>query len=243
MARGPWDPEFQHGGPPAALLARAVEGMEAPAPMQVARLTVEFLRPVPLHPVVIATRLARPGRRVQLIEASLSLEGDEVCRARAVRIRTEAVLAAGDLPRPEPAPDLPEEGWSFPRHTGDADRVAFHRDGVELRPLGRPQRGPGTAWIRLRYPLVAGEDPSPLVRVAVAADFGNGISPVLDFRRHLYINPDLTVYLHRLPEGEWVALQSVTYAEAHGVGMAESALFDRRGRIGRSLQSLYLDRR
>lgn len=217
--------------------------MEAPVPMQVARLTVEFLRPVPLQPVKIASRLARPGRRVQLIEASLSVAGDEVCRARAVRIRREAVLAEADLPEAEPPPDLPQEEWSFPPPTGDLDRVTFHRDGVELRPLGRPQRGPGTAWIRLRHPLVAGEDPSPLVRVVAAADFGNGISPVLDFRRHLYINPDLTVYLHRLPEGEWVALKSVTFAEPEGVGMAESALFDRRGRIGRSLQSLYLDRR
>ena len=62
----------------------------------------------------------------------------------------------------------------------------------------------------MRHPLVAGEEPTPLQRVLIAADSGNGISSTLDFRRYLFINVDLTVHLHRLPAGEWVCLDAVT---------------------------------
>jgi hypothetical protein len=102
--------------------------------------------------------------------------------------------------------------------------------------------GDATIWFRLKVPLVAGEEPSPLQRVATAADFGYGVSAALERGKYLFINPDLSIYLHRLPVGEWVALEARSFAEAHGVGVAESALHDERGRIGRSLQSLLVDR-
>jgi hypothetical protein len=103
--------------------------------------------------------------------------------------------------------------------------------------------GPATAWLRLRVPVLAGEEPSPLQRVMAAADFGNGLSGILDFREYIYINPDLTVYLHRLPIGEWVCLEAVTDAGDKGVGIAQSRLWDGTGHIGRSIQSLLIDQR
>jgi hypothetical protein len=123
--------------------------------------------------------------------------------------------------------------------------LAFHSDGVEHRFVAgsfeRP--GPATDWIRLRVPVVAGEDILPVSRVAAAADFGNGVSWVLPREAgYVFINPDLTVYLHRRPAGEWICLEAVTYAQPDGVGMAESRLWDERGPIGRSIQSLLLDR-
>jgi hypothetical protein len=121
---------------------------------------------------------------------------------------------------------------------------AYHTDGVEHRVVrgvwGRP--GPCTDWIRLRVPVVAGETPSPLQRTAAAADFGNGISSALPFGEWRFINPDLTIHLQRLPEGEWVCLDAVTWPEGQGLGLAESELFDESGRVGRSLQSLLLER-
>ena len=103
--------------------------------------------------------------------------------------------------------------------------------------------GPATVWFRLRYPIVAGEDPSPLMRVAAAADFGNGISREVDFTTHLFINPDLTIYLHRPARGEWVCLDAVTYAGSTGLGVAESRLYDEEGPVGRSLQALLIGSR
>lgn len=243
LCRGPWSPNAQHGGPPSALLARAVERHENGADMQVVRLTIELLRPVPLTPVTVTSRFTRAGRKVQLIEASL-LAGDiEVARAHGLRIRrTPLELPARDGLTPPPGPHQGRE--SMPPWASQVERPAFHADGVEHHFVagGFDRPGPSTDWIRLRVPVVAGEETLPLSRVAAAADFGNGISWTLSrLDGYRFINPDLTLYLHRLPEGEWVCLEAVTYVEEHGVGLAESRLWDERGRLGRSLQSLLLE--
>ena len=103
--------------------------------------------------------------------------------------------------------------------------------------------GPAVVWMRMRHPLVEGEEPSPLQRVLVAADSGNGVSAALDYRRFLFINTDLTVHLHRGPATEWVCLDAVTRPEPTGVGMSDTLLWDERGRIGRAAQTLLVRRR
>jgi hypothetical protein len=103
--------------------------------------------------------------------------------------------------------------------------------------------GPATVWMRMRVPLVAGEEPTPLIRVMVVADSGNGVSAALDWREFLFINVDLTVHLHRYPAGEWACLDALTLPEASGVGLADTLLRDERGRIGRASQTLLVDKR
>lgn len=245
LARGPWSPEAQHGGAPAALLARAVERFDGGESMFVARLTIELLRPVPIAPLALRTRLLRPGRKVQLIEASL-LSGDvEVARCTGLCVRRIAIELPANLPQLAPPPP-PEHGAAgVPPWAATVTYRAFHSHGVEHRFVAGSfdAVGPATDWIRLRVPVVAGEDTSPLCRVAAAADFGNGISWVVERRDgYSFINPDLTIYLHRLPETEWVCLDATTIVQAHGVGLAESLLFDERGPIGRSVQSLLIER-
>ena len=95
----------------------------------------------------------------------------------------------------------------------------------------------------MRHPLVAGERPSPLQRVLIAADSGNGVSATLDWSRYLFINVDLSVHLHRLPAGEWVCLEAVTIPEPTGVGLADTAVYDERGPLGRALQTLLVRER
>ena len=96
-------------------------------------------------------------------------------------------------------------------------------------------------WIRLAVPIVAGEEPTPFQRVAAASDFGNGVAAAFDRARYSCINPDLTVTLHRLPSTQWVGLDSATYPERTGFGMAESVLNDERGRIGRAVQTVLIE--
>jgi hypothetical protein len=105
------------------------------------------------------------------------------------------------------------------------------------------EAGPATVWLRMRRPLVAGEEPTPLQRILVAADVGNGVSSTLDYRRFLFINVELSVHLERMPEGEWVGLEATTRPQPTGIGIAESVLFDRKGRIGRALQTLLIRER
>jgi hypothetical protein len=98
--------------------------------------------------------------------------------------------------------------------------------------------GPGTAWLRLRCPVIDGETPSPLQRVAAAADFGSGVGNPVRASVLGAINPDLTVHVHRAAAGEWIALRSRAWAHSQGVGMADTELFDDEGPIGRAVQSL-----
>jgi acyl-Coa thioesterase superfamily protein/acyl-CoA thioesterase superfamily protein len=241
LTRGPWDPGLQHAGPPAALLGRAVERHGDRAGLQVARVSVEILRPVPIAELTVATRLLRGGRSVELVEASLQAGDLEVMRATALRIRTaELELPAGLAPGPRlPGPEAGRSAPFFP--TGQ--EVGYHT-AMEVRFVAGAflELGPATVWMRMRHPLVPGEAPSPLCRVLVAADSGNGVSAALDYRRWRFVNPDLSVYLFRPPVGEWVALEAATSAAA-GVGLADTALHDTRGPIGRAAQALFVDRR
>lgn len=244
LARGPWDPGAQHGGAPAALIARAVERTESAVPMDVVRVTYEFLRPVPLTPLELHTRVLRPGRRVQLVEASLRADEQEVARATALRIRSDEVPApAGD---PDPPPHGgPATAAPISMPAFEAGPTMFARDGMEVRFAkgAFADVGPAFAWFRLQAPLVVGEQPSPLQRLAAAGDFGNGIATAVSWATHVFINPDLTLYVERLPEGEWVGLDAITRVGGAGIGVSDSALYDERGRVGRAQQGLYVAER
>jgi Thioesterase-like superfamily len=236
LARGPWDPDAQHGGAPAALLVRAFERCSPAADLALARVSYEFLRPVPLGRLGVQADLGRPGRRVQLLEASiLTPAGIEVVRARALRVARADAASTPEGPGLTPGPDQGREN-DFRR----TPQVMFATDAMEIRFVagGFYEPGPASAWFRLRRPLVDGEEPSPLQRLAAAGDFGNGISAVMSWDDHLFINPDLTLYIEREPVGEWIGLESQTRIASGGIAIAESVLYDQRGRVGRAIQAL-----
>lgn len=244
LTRGPWDSGAQHAGPPAALLGSAIERLPEAEGFQIGRITFEILRSVPIGPVEVQARVARGGRRVQMFEAELSdAAGEVLMQARAWGIRTtklqlpaEALIAS----QPPPPPEDGTDAEFFP-----TEQEHGYHSAMEVRFVagGFLELGPATAWLRMRQPLVAGEAPTPLQRVLVAADVGNGISAALDFRRFLFINVDLTVHLERMPKGEWVGVDAATLPRPNGIGTAESTLFDEKGRIGRALQTLLVSER
>ena len=244
LSRGPWSPDHQHGGAPAALVAGVIEEVEAPAAMRIARLTLDLVRPVPIAPLEVVTEVTRPGRRVQLVGASVLCEGEEVVRAQALRSRREEGESErqGFAPAPEPPPDRAPDPVAF-----DSEMLGgrmFGGDAMEIRLAGGKERwevpGPAMAWMRLKVPVVAGEETRPVQRAMATADFGNGISSVLDWGRHAFINPDLSVTLGREPQGEWVALDAVTSISDDGTGMSTGELYDTGGRFGASAQALFV---
>jgi hypothetical protein len=143
------------------------------------------------------------------------------------------------LGHPLPAPPLSvadaiavDMPFKNAQHRGYADLVANRsRD-------GRTFSGPCTVWFKLLHPLVEGETPSPYQRVMVAADSGNGVSAALSIHQWTFVNSDLTVNLLRRPQGEWICLDARTELGGNGCGLAESALYDEAGLIGRATQSL-----
>jgi hypothetical protein len=243
LTRGPWDPGAQHAGPPSALLGRAVEGVEGSEAFQVGRIVFEILRPVPIGPVQIETRVLRPGRKVRLVEASLTGESGELMRATAWQLRTTELEMPTEAAAEDPAPQGPEEGW-VPEFFPTGQDVGY-QSAMEFRAVAGAfiEPGPATFWLRMRHPLIAEEEPTPLQRALIAADVGNGISAVLDWRHFVFINVDLTVHFERMPVGEWVCVDAVTRPEPSGIGTAESVLSDQRGRIGRAAQSLLVEAR
>lgn len=238
LARGPWDPAAQHGGATAALLMRAFESLPAADELIIARVTYELLRPAPLEELQVEADVVRPGKRVQLMEGAIrSSDGTEVVRARALQVHRAD--ADGGHSALEPPPPGPERGEPRMPALTPARSPTFAPDAIEVRFVsGDFGGGPATAWFRLRVPLVAGEEPTPLQRLAAAGDFGNGISAILHWDEHVFINPDLTLYLEREPAGEWICLQASTSLAEDGIGTAESTLYDQHGRVGRAMQAL-----
>ena len=262
--RGPWNPLAQHGGPPAGLAATLIQSFEGGGEMFLARTTVELLRPVPLSPLAARVRLVRPGKKVQLVEASLWANGapeaegaTEVVRAVGVRLRrgtadTSELVRLADVVNREVdgAAAIRSEPFDGVRQefVGDESGFSgrgFHAEAVELRftkgAMG--MSGPGTMWARLLQPIV-GRDATRGVPLAVTlSDFGNAVSSVADTKSWSFINADLTVSLHREPVGAWICLDSVTHVSALGVGQANSSLHDCEGPIGRAAATILLEPR
>jgi hypothetical protein len=240
LTRGPWNPDHQHAGPPSALICRAIESQAVKDGLtHLGRLTVNLLRPAPIGECRVEVAADYVGRNAGHYSGRLIAEGKDVARFTALMQREE------DSPIPEETPGHPPP--AAPKPPGEcpvvtmkfADRPFGYADLVENRiAAGRFFNGPCAAWFRMNHPLIKGERPSPYQRVAVAADSGNGISAALDFGKYVFLNCDLTINLFRRPEGEWICLEARSLFGGNGCGLAESALYDERGMIGRATQSL-----
>jgi Thioesterase-like superfamily len=258
QARGPWDPRALHGGAPAALFAAVFERAEPGSELRIARLGFEFLRPIPLAPLQLSTRIVRPGRRVQELAGELTATDPEsgaeqlVCRASALRVQPisatvadAAVAGAADAAQAGEAPlPAPEAATAVRFSLNASEEASFAATAMEMRWLDDPRTpGPARVWMRLRHPLLAGEELSPLARLAATSDFGNGVAAALPFERFLFINADLTIHLQRQPRGEWIGLDASTRLDSGGSGLAESVLHDVDGPVGRAFQTLVVEAR
>lgn len=261
QARGPWDPRALHGGAPAALITAAFEQLEPGAGLRIGRLGFEFLRPIPMAPLTLSTRIVRPGRRVQELGAEL-LDGDQpVVRASALRVQgvpeeaetaaCHAIAERGDdtadpqaMAGTDAAMPPPAQGEHKRFALNDSTDASFAGTAMEMRWLNDPWRlGPGRVWQRLRHPLLPGHELSSLTRLAATADFCNGVSAALPFDRFLFINADLSVHIQRPPQGEWIGLDARTRLHEGGAALAEGVLHDERGPVGRSFQTLVVQAR
>lgn len=241
-AAGPWDPGMQHGGAPASLIAWAVERMPMREPMQVVRMTFDFLRPIPVAPLEIKIEVQREGRKIQVCNVTLAHEGVACVRATVLKVRRSDVQLPEHVVEEQVTLPGPEQG----RDSGFRfDTYESFTSGLTLRSVRGTfgEAGPAALWFHAHRPVVAGEPITPLMRAAMTGDFCNGISSVLDFDQWTFINADLTVSLAREPVGEWILLDAQTWLGEHGAGIAFARLGDERGYFGRAIQSLVIERR
>lgn len=242
---GPWNPEHQHGGAVSGLLARALDRVASPAPMRLARITVEMFRAVPLRPLRVETRILRDGRRIQSAEAGLFDGERQVARATGLRIRRDESLAELDAPGARD-PDLGEPPTSLAGLRDDLGlgwMPGFLR-AVDIQSDTPSACGvPGNVWTRLRCRLVDGEDPSPVVRLATLADFASGTGNAMDYTKYTSINPDLTIHVLREPRSDWIGIRGTTARAGDGLGQSRTTVYDLEGEIAGVQATLLLDRR
>ncbi|MBY6541252.1 thioesterase family protein [Rhodococcus sp. BP-349] len=236
-----WAETMQHGAPPSALLARALEQCSPMPGTRLARVTMEILGPIPVGELAVQARVERPGRRVAMLSADLVADLPDgstraVARATAWRVAMTDTSAAGQTLDPPlvPGPDESEAGWAFPDHWhgGFLDSLEFRG----ARPVTASE--PGRVWARPKYPVVAGEKTSPIVGLFAVADIANGVAALLDPTEWTFLNTDLTVQIVREPVGEWVGVQARTAIGDDGIGLCTSTLYDATGSVGRTFQTL-----
>lgn len=240
-AAGPWDRRMQHGSAPASLVTWAAERIPTPVPMNIARVTIDLMRPVPVAPLTIATEVLREGRKIQLCEVKLLADGVQVVGATVLKIKAAAQPLPDDIAELPVTLPSPEDSLVEDSH---AAKSPFVRSVSMRAASGRfAQPGPGAIWFRVDHPLIEGEAISQAMRAVVAADFSNGTASSLDFRAWTYINADLTISFARQPVGEWILLDGESWIGPDGAGLAMSRLADRQGYFGRAVQSLVIEKR
>jgi hypothetical protein len=248
LAQGPWNPNAQHGGPVAALLAWLMEQVPSTTPMQFVRVTVDLMREVPLEPLTTQTRVVRAGRRIEVLESALLHQGREVARASGLRMRIgdqPVEFVAGyhtdgfDVPPGEADPNVrPPPSPPGAHVAGVLDASAIERVSVVHRKSSTAQM-----WTRLLNPLVDGASNTPLVRAMWASDISSAAGLTLDLRDYTSINPDMTVHFWRMPTSSRIGIRAVAKINPDGIGSSEAGLYDETGRFALAVASLLLEHR
>jgi hypothetical protein len=241
-AGGPWSPEMLQGSATTALMAREVERLAVASGFAVRRLTFDLWRPAGLRAFANQTEMLRDGRKAKTLQVRLMDGAVEIGRCTALLTAqagespvdpfAQAVIAAAPPETGTPPPDFAQQ-WS--RY--------FQNVSVRLIEGALERPGPAAAWMRLDVPLVEGEANTPLIQAVQAADFSSGVAQIVDMRQWTFINPEISLYLFRAPEDQWILIRSRTCVGANGAGLTMATLSDRQGPFAEVMQAMTFERR
>jgi acyl-Coa thioesterase superfamily protein/acyl-CoA thioesterase superfamily protein len=232
MANGLWRPSGNlHARVMIGLFAHEIEQQYGEPDFQPARLTVDLYRLPDLEPVTIKTNLVRQGGRIKMVEAEIFSGGVSSARASCQLLRRTQ--------QPE-APVWSPPNWNVPPPEQVLPPEKPFTEKWEMRPILPPgvtithdlrSPGPRRTWLREVRPLVEGEAYTPFSRIATGIDYtsptANAAETGLEF-----INSDVTLYLHRLPVGEWIGYEVTDHQSAEGVAIGHCTLHDTTGAVG-----------
>lgn len=228
-ARGPWDPRFLHGGPPAALLAYALISESRDPELLLTRITIDLLRPIKQVLLTVSTRLVREGKRLRLVDAFLSDNDTVVARAAGLLLRR-----MDDAPAAPPTRSTIPSWENLPSRQSTMGKEArlFHR-GTDFRPVvAAGSEHPRAVWIRAPYLLLPDTPLAGLLHAAAVSDYANAVGIMSDPQKRGFINADITLSLHRQPEGEWLCLECVGRPDRAGIATSSVNLHDAAGLLG-----------
>jgi hypothetical protein len=238
-----WSPSHQHGGPPSALLVRALERCRPRADMRLSRVAIDLLGAIPVGaPLWVTSQVERPGKRIELVGAKIAAQAPDgsirpVAKATGWRMQRSDTRAALRASTPLRLPTDNDRTLTF-----DFPGTNYLHS-LDWRWLTTFLcDGPGEAWIRPVVDLVEGETMTPLQRLFAVADDVNGIGAKLNVTEWTFVNTDVVVHLHRVPEGEWTGVRAETSYGPDGFGVSSGVLYDRHGPVGIATQSILLRR-
>jgi hypothetical protein len=225
--RGPWNPNSLHGRVIIGLIGFELERRHGGEEWMPVRLTVDMYRLPDFSPITAMTRVVRGGRRIKVVDCELMSGGKSVGRGTCqFLLRSENAPGITwsppdwNVPKPDTLPEPPpgqfgERMWKMRNIDDPFDGKARRR----------------RAWMSEIRDLVEGVALTPFTRVAVSADFTSPLANRSETGLG-YINTDVTVYLHRLPVGEWLGFEAINHHASDGVAIGESVLYDVEGAIG-----------
>jgi hypothetical protein len=232
---GAWDLETQHIAPALGLLAHVVErdrDARRGEDLLLGRLSYDILGTVPIAEVDVEVTVVRPGRTVELVEATLAHAGRVAVRLRAwlMEPRDTSALAGSE-----------HAGILGPDQTEPWDATTVWSGGfIRSAEVRRVQQVPGRArsWVRTDVPLVADDDVTPLAATVGLLDIANGMSVRAAPAEVAFPNVDLTAHFFARPAGDWVGFDTTVSFGPDGLGLTTSVLHDERGPVGTSSQLL-----
>ena len=230
-ARGPWVEDSLHGRMIAGLVGHVFETRHGDPEFNLTRITIDLVRPTRFDDVAIETNVTREGSRIRVLDASVVIRGEEIAQARAVFLR-RGEPPAGEIWSPPPVTfPHPESLESTPQGI-----VPNGVSSWDMRAAGGRfgEVGRRVIWQRQLVPLVQGVETGPIARIGMAADNTNPWANSGD-RGLVYINSDVSLYLHRPAVGEWLCVEVTSHQAVDGVAVGAATLHDLDGPIGQVL--------
>ena len=179
------------------------------APDQLARVSFDILGRLPFTGFGVDVEVLRPGRTIELVQATMTSGGRPVLTARAWYLAAfDSSTGAGV-----------EEAAIEPPHVGEErDMTATWPGGfiaqIVSRQVSTPRPGASTTWITSPNTLVAGEKSHDVAEFIARVDAANGVAPRGEPGEWAFPNVDLTVHLFRRPDPEWTGLDTtVSWAQ------------------------------
>jgi hypothetical protein len=242
LAGGPWSPDMLQGSATTALMTREVERLADASGFAVRRLTFDLWRPAGLRAFGVTTEILRDGRKAKTIQVRLIDGETEIGRCTAL-LTAQGSESPADPFTSISASDAPPEAGTPPPSFAQKWSRYFQHVSVRLIEGALEKPGPAAAWMRLDVPMVEGEANTPLLQAVQAADFSSGVGQIVDMREWSFINPEISLYFFRPPEGEWILIRSRTRTGANGAGLTMATLSDAKGPFAEVMQAMTFERR
>lgn len=232
-AQGVWDPNEQHMAPATGVLCNELEQFALRPELRYARINLDIWGMIRFAPFTIETRILRPGRTIELVEARMLLKGQTCIVANAWRLQTSDTSSIAGL-EDEAIPDHEQMGdWhTFSTWGGGYINSLQVKSNDERRP------GHGVVWMKNELEMVEGHQTSAFVRLMGMVDTANGVAARTEPGAWVFPNVDLNINLLRMPQGRWLGFDTHQQYGDDGIGLTSSVLHDELGVFGRSEQTL-----